>query len=400
MSGVTKSGFVGKTYSDILYDLEVKARELWGDDVDLSVYSPLGMLLQNVANSQAELWEALEAIYYNSYLDTAEGVALERLTKLVGINRKPPQKEVVLLQFTGTNYTVIPVGFKVKTPTGIQYQTISTDGIISGGVANIQAEAMETGTESRASIGQLTEIVNPMAGVDTVTNLAESSGGSALETDQDLRARVISNQNALLNFGVANYIKTQLLNNDTIISVGVTENKTNVLVGTMPAHSIKFVIEGGVDQEIGELIWQYKPAGIETVGDVEINVNNGYGGSDIIKFSRPTNVSIYCSVDITTEAGFDMDNIRAMTADIVEYIGGTDSYVSEGVPVSDVYPGSGIGQKVIAWKLYSILGEYQKLESLTILFGTSAGDVNYSVINMDSDKQANIVTANITMNVS
>ena len=48
-SGLSKFGFRRKTYNEILEDMEARAKELFGESVNLSERSPLGMFLQTIA---------------------------------------------------------------------------------------------------------------------------------------------------------------------------------------------------------------------------------------------------------------------------------------------------------------------------------------------------------------
>jgi uncharacterized phage protein gp47/JayE len=99
MFGLTSTGFTIKTREQIFSDLSdlAKAPEAFGADVDLTPYSPLGIFLALVSESQSLQWQAFEALYYGSFLDTAEDVNLDRLARFAGVTRKQPQKEQVQL---------------------------------------------------------------------------------------------------------------------------------------------------------------------------------------------------------------------------------------------------------------------------------------------------------------
>ena len=49
MFGATPQGFIKKTEDVLIAEGESRARELFGSDVDLSIYSPLGAFIRLIA---------------------------------------------------------------------------------------------------------------------------------------------------------------------------------------------------------------------------------------------------------------------------------------------------------------------------------------------------------------
>jgi len=58
--GITADGFAAKGFDVILSDAMGRARDMFGDDVDLSVTSPLWKILSVAASEDAQLWQRLE----------------------------------------------------------------------------------------------------------------------------------------------------------------------------------------------------------------------------------------------------------------------------------------------------------------------------------------------------
>lgn len=85
--GVTETGFVKKTFNEILNDLHDHARHSFGRDVDLTPGSPIKVYIDMTAAQFRGLWNELNSCYDAGFLDTATGYSLDNLGKLVGAER-------------------------------------------------------------------------------------------------------------------------------------------------------------------------------------------------------------------------------------------------------------------------------------------------------------------------
>jgi|GEM_PF-3929006 len=400
MFGLTSTGFTIKTREQIFSDLSdlAKAPEAFGADVDLTPYSPLGVFLALVSESQSLQWQAFEALYYGAFLDTAEDVDLDRLARFAGVTRKQPQKEQVQLLFSGTNSTVIPVDYIIQTPSGIQFKTKESK-IISG-VTSVESEAVNFGVASRVGVDQLTEFATPVSGIDSVTNASASTGGSELESDADLRARALDNINIYRrNTGIVEFIKRQIKNDPNVISCEIVENTSNVESNGMSPHSMQFIIDGGSDAYIAALIRKYKPAGIKLHGNILVSVDNGNGGLDTIYFSRPGDYSVVVKLDLTTNVLWDNANLRKIKTAIVQYIGGIDTYTESGNTFVNEYKGLGVGKKLSVFNLYPIIAAFAGVENLNLLLGTTPYNCVNNIITPPSGMRVKVVTADIIAGV-
>jgi hypothetical protein len=81
----------------------------------------------------------------------------------------------------------------------------------------------------------------------------------------------------------------------------VLENDTDVTDSNgLPPHSFQVIVVGGVDEEIANVIWLKKPAGILSFGSATTQILDSQGIPHDISFSRPTTVDIYVEIDLTT----------------------------------------------------------------------------------------------------
>lgn len=151
-----------------------------------------------------ELWYELTLVVRSLFIDTADGVRLDRRVGEMGITRRTGAKAGVLLLFTGDEGTVIPAGTVITNPTsGITYTTVQqiilgakNADFVTSSKANIRstiigdiawAECSLIGLRGNAPPNSLTRV--NVSGVDSVTNPSAAQGGTDAESDDELRYR-------------------------------------------------------------------------------------------------------------------------------------------------------------------------------------------------------------------
>ena len=147
-------------------------------------------------------------------------------------------------------------------------------------------------------VGDITKIVSQLSGWEEVYNQIEGDTGRDRETDIELRDR-FNSSNRIAGASTSEAIKSNIKNDvPTVQSVRIYENKKNIEVDGMPAHSYECVVYGGLDQEVADAIYKYKPSGIETYGNVSKQVVDINGDATTIRFSRVSDVEIYVKVTV------------------------------------------------------------------------------------------------------
>ena len=81
------TGFKRKTYNDLQQEMDQRARELFGDDINTSERSPIGILIRLFAWFLGKSWELAEKVYNSGFVTKAEGVQLDNLTPLYNTQR-------------------------------------------------------------------------------------------------------------------------------------------------------------------------------------------------------------------------------------------------------------------------------------------------------------------------
>ena len=361
MFGLNKDGFNRMRYADIIAEMNSRAKSVFGADVNLSEYSPLGMFFKVVAFSMAVIWQLAEYVYYGAYKDTAEGYQLDGVCQYIGITRKPASYATGTVTFTGTAGTVIPLQFLVSTGT-YQFWTQQIATIPSGGTVDVPIRALELGNTSNVLAGTITTIVNPLTGVASVTNALSTTGGADVETDELLRARY-DESISLGGASTTSAIEAELLQVQNVVDARVIENVTMATVDGVPAKAFESTVYGGIDADIADAIYRTKAAGIQAFGDTIVPITDDYGQVHNIGFSRVSEITIYVNVTLTTDDDFPIDGLTTIETNIIKYIGGTDAD-------STKYYGLGLGDDVVYTKIIGICHSVAGVTDVSVTLST------------------------------
>lgn len=261
-----------------------------------------GQLIHNFAEHYADAQAAVAEVYA-SIGPGAQGKTLDNVMVLAGVPRKTPTKSRVVATISaGALGATVPAETTFKTSdTGAQFATTADVVVPALGTAPANCEALEAGPIS-ATAGTLTVIVTPVAGMTAVTNAADAVLGQAYEEDPDYRIRHL-NSLALPGTRTIDAMRGALLQLDGVTEARVFENVTWVPdVDGLPGKAIWAVVQGGDEQEIADEIFVRKCDGVETFGTITKTVTDSQGGTDTVKFGRPTTVPIYMVVAMSPAA--------------------------------------------------------------------------------------------------
>jgi len=376
--GLTNKGFKRKRYIDILQDKESRARELFGENVNLSERSPMGLFIRLNAWEESRAWQAAEDVYFASYISTAEGINLDRRAENI-IIRKPATKATGEITITGDSGTDVEAGFLAETEDGIQFVT-TEDVTINGGSIDAPIEAVEPGSEGNVPAATITEIVNPVAGVETVTNIEATDNGEDRETDAELRERYFV---AVEPPGLVTKVIMQIVG---VQDAQVRHNDTMNMVGNIPPKSIAPLVYGGDGVEIAEAIFGSKAKGIESAAvgvdaglEVEETITDEQGIEHTIGFARPEEQETYVDCELQTDEDFPEDGTDKVEQVIIDYI---DSL--------------GMGGNVVYTR---IIAEIQSIPGVTDIpqlyvdvgaFGTGQSNINIDVDQVATTDEAKV----------
>jgi uncharacterized phage protein gp47/JayE len=382
-----EKGFKRKRYADLIIEMEPKAREVYGETVNTSERSALGIILRIFAWFLGKPWERAEDVYFSAYINTAQGIQQDRLGPYVGITRIPEQFAAGLVNFTGTAGHTIPAGFAVRTPTGVYFTTISGITLDAGGLGMAEVRASAAGVRGNVASGAISEIVNPNPNVTDVSNPSVTAGGREKETDLEFRERF---QLSVSGGGASTLdsIRSALLRVPGVRAAAVIENTSMITDGAgRPGKSFQAYLLGGDPDAIAQGILDTKPVGIEAYGDVVRTVNDISGTPHAIKFSFAEEVSIKVNADITRNDKYSADGDAQIRTAIIRYIGGQDADGS-------IYSGLGMGDDVIFSRLINAIYRVEGVEDVNLEVATT-GSYSPGNIGIESNSVAQAIHSDI-----
>ena len=346
--GLTPNGFKRKQYADIVESMELKARELFGEKINLSNRSFMGLFIQLAAWFAGILWQLAEKVFYSGFVDTAEGRALDSAVKYRLETRQPARAASGEVTMYGDEGITIPLGFLVGTEDEVLYETAQSEVIPVSGEIVVQVVAVEPGVDGNAPAGAVTEIINPVAGIDSVLNADPITGGRSVENDPDLRARYFLGL-AAAGAATINSIRAALLRTDGVRAASVVENDQDTIDGEgRPPHSIECYVLGGDPADVGDTLLNFKAAGIRTHGDEDVTVTDDSGVDRVMRFSYATVVPVYLNIELTTNNLFPANGEERIISALASYIGGEDVD-------GNTFTGLNMGENVVYTKLIDII---------------------------------------------
>lgn len=365
-------GFKRKTYNELLDEIQNETRLKFGEDINLSITSPLGISVYLYAWFLNIVWGLAESVYYSGFISTATGASLDRLLPYGGTRRIQAEYATGDITITGTANTTIPAGFVVSTPLDVFYETIDDCTLNSEGVGTVGIQAVEIGPSGNVLANTITVVVNPDANVTSVTNAEATSGGRSKETDEEARARYLSIESR--GASTIDSIYSAVIDVPGVRTVRVFENDTDTADSSgRPPHSFETLVLGGEVQDVAEAIFSKKPAGIQSHGSTTATVTDLSGTARTVKFSYATVQTIHVRATVTRDNTFPEDGAEQIRTQILQYIGGLDAS-------GDTYPGLGLGEDVIL----STCIRNIKVEGITdIVVEFSINGTSYSAANID-----------------
>ncbi|ESK40239.1 hypothetical protein P256_00686 [Acinetobacter nectaris CIP 110549] len=357
---ITDSGVSAPTYFEALDYLKDQYKAIYGDDAYLENDSQDGQWLGVIARVVSDCGAACVDAYSTFSPKTATGDALSRNVAINGIKRALPTYSTVDLTITGTSGTVITNGYAVDKNNN-QWILPATVTIPSSGSIVVTATASQAGA-ILAMAGSVTTIGKPTRGWQSVTNVASSTLGTAVEQDAHLKQR------QALSVAIPSQSKTDSIKGALFSLAGVSRCKTyeNDTKQTnslgLPPNTLCVVISGGDANAIAQTMRSKKSLGCGWYGNTSVSVNDNFGEAVIVQFYRPNVRSIgfiigaQSTVDYTSDIG---DSIKQAIANYVNQLD--------------------IGDKIALNKIYVPAGLYGGLDSMTY-------DISSIIITVDGQQ--------------
>lgn len=203
----------------------------------------------------------------------------------------------------------------------------------------VEAESVETGPIS-SSVGRVTDIATPILGWESSYNPFVNILGRLSESDEEFRTRIRENKSSRSS-GFANSIIDSLKTVLGVKEVNLYENRTNLEDDLgLPPHSFKVIINGGNPSSIAKSIFETRPLGIGSFGDVVgVHIDDS-GRPQEEMFSRPTFLEVFFDIEIDSNGEWNNQLSEELKQNIVNYfednmqIGGEVLYSKMFIPIN------------------------------------------------------------------
>lgn len=370
--GLDKTGLSILTFQQLLSQLVTKSQELFGDDINTSQNSALGMYIRVIAWLQGIVNQDLEAVYYANFVDQAEGHSLDLLGGNYSVSRNPEQAATVMLSFTGAPGATVPEQTIYATKSGIEFSMIDTVTLGSDGTGAGQAFCTVDGVDGNVAPNTITDQVENLIGIDSVTNPKQASGGTEIETDDAYRQRIhlsMESQPGPTYYG----LYTGLYALPGVEQVQIVPNLTMETDSYgNPPKSLHFYVRGGREDDVAQAILDNIAAGIQTTGSIKQAVKDIGGHTHDVFFDTATVVPIYIAMTLKTSDEF---NPETSPAEIVQAI-------------KDYLGGLIMGDKVVFTKLYQVIYNVTGVEYAQVSMGRDKSAMGMADIQLDQFETA------------
>ena len=331
-----EKGLQVKTLTELIQDKEKAIKGIYGEDVILESNSPDGQLINITAQAGVDIRERIVDVYNSFDPDKCYGTIQDSRYKINGIARKGGSytiqpidivvSKTVKLEGLDSDYSnPNAVAYGVKDSAGNVWYLIDTTTITDINTkVTLPFRAGAIGDVTPV-IGTITEQVAPISGIVSVINsVAPTSIGVTQEKDEEFQIRR-NKSVAVMGQGNVDVIRGSVLQLEGVSDARVYgydwESYPNTDTNGLNPHFIWAIVEGGSNQEIGEILYT-NSGGAGMRGEVEVELPSMSGQIFKAKFDRPIAVPLYIKFSLQeTEQNtiFDLDGIKEYIAENLKY---------------------------------------------------------------------------------
>ena len=390
----TPAGLVIPAETAVLAGVQDDINAAFGGGLNPALETPQGQL----ASSQAAIIgdKNNEFALFVNQVDPQ--YAADRFQDAIGriyfLTRKPATPTTVQATVNGLAGTVIPGGTLAQDTSGNTYACSGDVTIDATGSVSAEFQNIETGPIPCAA-GTLTQVYQAVPGWDTITNAADGTLGSDVESRADFEYRR-KNSVAKNGTGTPQAIYAEVFALADVLDVYVKDNPTGSAVNTgstnypIAAHSVYVAAMGGTDADIAAAIWRKKDLGCDTNGNTSATVvdPSGYSypqPSYSIKFQRPASLAVKFAVRIVNGPSLPSNIVTLVKNAIIARFNGADGTTRER-----------IGVTILASRYYgAVVSVASNVSLLDVLIGTSSPTLTQ--INVGIDQRPTVSAADITV---
>lgn len=386
--GLDRHGFTRKTYSELLDEITEEYRKHFGADINLSAYTPLGILMRVQAFFYARLWDTVEAVYNSRFIRKADDRSLDYHGGDKSLPRNPATHSYVTLNLVGEPGHTLETGEQFTTEGDVQFLLTEDITFDDEGLATVEAVSADTGAFTEVAAGTINIMVEPDDKVESVTNPEPARGGSDLESEKSYRQRLLR-ANESKGKGTATAIETALMNVPGVRTANAVFNRTmEPDEHGNPPKSLHAYVLGGLAGDVAQALFDSMGATTQTVGEQVVPVSDLSGNVHDIRFDYAEVVPIYMRVTIKTNPAFEMDGVRQIKDAFISKVGGTDSN-------NESQRGLSMGTDVTIFPLNKALVNINGIDDALIEIGTDISNLGTGSIEINQHEVAETALDNI-----
>ena len=174
-----------------------KRKELTGKDITLGAADDRRLILSTGAYFIYQAFQKTDQAGKMGLLKYATGKFLENLGALKGVTRNPARGATVTLRYSITSarssVTPVPAGSRATAGDGVYFSTQEYAEIAAGELyVDVEAVCDAPGTDGNVyAIGEINKMEAAVPFIDAVTNTTKAQNGLDIESDDDLRERIL-----------------------------------------------------------------------------------------------------------------------------------------------------------------------------------------------------------------
>lgn len=390
----TAAGVVIPAETDILAGVQADMNAAFGGGLNPALETPQGQLASSQTAVIGDKNNEVVTIVNQVDPQYSDGRFQDAIGRIYFLTRKPATPTAVTATLNGLAGTVVPAGALAQDTSGNTYACSGDVTIDVTGSVTAEFQNIETGPIPCAA-GTLTQVYQAVPGWDTITNAADGTLGSDVESRSDFEYRR-KNSVAKNGTGTPQAIYAEVFALADVLDVYVKDNPTGSAVNTgstnypIAAHSVYVAVVGGTDADVAAAIWRKKDLGCDTNGNASATVvdQSGYSyplPSYLIKFQRPASLAVKFAVRIVNDPSLPSNIVTLVKNAIIARFNGADGTTRER-----------IGATILASRYYgAVVAVASNVSLLDVLIGTSSPTLTQ--INVGIDQRPTISAADITV---
>jgi uncharacterized phage protein gp47/JayE len=302
--GVTPTGFVQKRLADISASMKTRLQAITDSNgntiiVDLADSSLISQMVQIVSEEYSEGWEMASAVATQFDPRYNTGPFQSGTVQINGIFRNASTPTKLQVTLTGTTGTAIPSGTLIATSDNLHTFTLDATYTLAGGTATGYATSTEKVPIVVANSASM-NIQNPISGWTNVVCASTAVTGTAEETDEALRIRQQASTQVTAQREteaiIANVANVAGVTFATVYENANTDVGGGVDSKGIPIGAICAVVQGGVDQDVADAIYNRMSCMTLTHGATTVSYD-----LVAVKFQRPTGKAVQVQITVAAK---------------------------------------------------------------------------------------------------